>query len=377
MFFEKIKNRIQTYQRYFLFQQQVQKKEKLVGDSSKKVFFNFKTIGTNPYQFALISSFSDAGYQIFLKDNAIWIGNLGNVAKLLSQLPNLELCSKVQDSKDFFYISDTISPFDQKIWKKMFFLNYDSFRANPEDYQKMLMMPYPMHPNNCGAAKHEKILHYRKHKAQMRIFFSGNQDKETYDKPIFSTFFKQLNRIEILKTIKSSLHKDEVFLITHNEDKILLDESYQNKFVLNEWGWSTKESSNIESRVRNENWLEQLSYADFFVGCPGVNQPLCHNIIEAMSVGTIPILEHFNHFSPPLEHQKNAIVFKGKDDLAEKVHEVLALPSDKVQEMKIQVIEYYEKYLAPKPFVQRLEGVDEYKSNLYIFAETVSHTFHK
>ena len=42
--------------------------------------------------------------------------------------------------------------------------------------------------------------------------------------------------------------------------------------------------------------------------------PMCHNIIESMAVGVIPITNYPEWFDPDLEHMKNCIVFDDQKD---------------------------------------------------------------
>jgi hypothetical protein len=375
MLLEKIKNRIRTYQAYFQFRKEIKKKAFEVSQNDKMVLFNFQSIGASPYQYALASFFADAGYHILLQNNVIWLGNLGYTAKLFLKFPKISIVSFVRDHQNIIYVSDYVSPLRSKNWQNSFFFNYNSFREDVFDYQKMLLMPYPMHPHNCGIEKYQEILVYRNHSKRMRIFFSGNQNPTIYDNPVLANLFKQLSRVKILNILRKNLSSQELFLIQKPEDKLVLEQSYQNKFVLNDWVWIENEqgSNNLESRVKNDDWLKQLSFSDFFMACPGINQPWCHNIIEAMSVGCIPILEYADGFVPVLEHQKNAIIFRGEQDLIEKVQYVLALSEQEIQAMRKQVIEYYENFLAPLSFIKKLEHLPKQSNDLYIFAEAVSH----
>jgi hypothetical protein len=49
--------------------------------------------------------------------------------------------------------------------------------------------------------------------------------------------------------------------------------------------------------VPQSKWLELLAATYFFIAMPGSSTPLCHNIIEAMSKSTIPVVQYNNFFS--------------------------------------------------------------------------------
>lgn len=82
---------------------------------------------------------------------------------------------------------------------------------------------------------------------------------------------------------------------------------------------------------------------------------MCHNVIEAMSVGTIPIINYPEWLDPSLADMVNCIVFDDKIDLIIKINLVLNLDKEKINEMKASVIEYYQNNLDPVAFVDRLE----------------------
>lgn len=52
-----------------------------------------------------------------------------------------------------------------------------------------------------------------------------------------------------------------------------------------------------------------LASADFFLCQPGEIMPQCHNIVEAMAVGTIPLTNYPDWLSPPLVDGREALVF--------------------------------------------------------------------
>lgn len=82
--------------------------------------------------------------------------------------------------------------------------------------------------------------------------------------------------------------------------------------------------------------------------------PMCHNAIEAMAVGTIPLLEYPEYFHPPLQTGVNCIAFQGQSNLLEQVKRIKNMSREEVYQLRKAVISYYEKYLAPSAWVERL-----------------------
>jgi len=58
----------------------------------------------------------------------------------------------------------------------------------------------------------------------------------------------------------------------------------------------------IDSRkvwIPVDRWLEVLSAFDCFIATPGYCMPHAHNLMEAVAVGTVPILQYHRHLHPP------------------------------------------------------------------------------
>ena len=87
--------------------------------------------------------------------------------------------------------------------------------------------------------------------------------------------------------------------------------------------------------------------------------PMCHNVVEAMAVGTIPLIDYPEWLHPRLEHLTNCIAFDGKEDLVAKMRLALSMPTSKVAEMRANVAAYYSAYLQPEVAVERIEARPE------------------
>jgi hypothetical protein len=92
-----------------------------------------------------------------------------------------------------------------------------------------------------------------------------------------------------------------------------------------------------------------LAKFNYFLACPGVTMPYAHNIIEAMSVGCIPIIqkEYATMFFPALENEINAIIFSGLSELVSRIKFALNLPESQIGFMRREVTKYYNNQLTP------------------------------
>src|SRR5205823_2507023 len=57
------------------------------------------------------------------------------------------------------------------------------------------------------------------------------------------------------------------------------------------------------------DYLRFIGACDFFLAPPGCAMPLSHNLIEAMSLGAIPILNYGDYLDPPLRDGVDCLAF--------------------------------------------------------------------
>jgi len=108
-------------------------------------------------------------------------------------------------------------------------------------------------------------------------------------------------------------------------------------------------------RILQAQWFHVLGQAETFLAPPGVRHPLSHNIVEAMAVGTIPVTNYPEWFHPPLEEDVHCFTFRSRDDLLKRLTLIRDMPSKRLEEMRQAVLAYYDEYLDPARFVQKLQ----------------------
>ena len=100
--------------------------------------------------------------------------------------------------------------------------------------------------------------------------------------------------------------------------------------------------------------------------------PLCHNVIEAMSVGTIPVIqkEYAEVMYPNLKNGFNAVVFNDLQHMEKLLlDEIFQFKKDVLVEMRMNVLEYYQKFLTPKNVVKEINNTLEKGEMIYLLAE--------
>lgn len=310
------------------------------------VFFNLRSVLAEPYYINLLFVFTVAGgYETVIKHNIKFLSSFDKYAKPLIKL------AKVGFSKP----TNSITITDSRIEPGSIYINpnYYGYVLDKNRRQDQFLFPYLMHPHHYISGEYLKASLYRKTKRTIKAYFSGNQDREAYSNPIVTNIFKKFTRHHLISILEESLNENHLGytsnLVNTKSEKI-------NKLIINKWTWSHSKVQSLDARIQDNSWLQTLSNSDFFLAASGITMPLCFNIIEAMSVGTIPILQHPEHLYPPLAHMENAIVFMDEKDLIEKIKLVLLMPEEEIAVLRNNVAAYYDQYLAPEAIIDNFNA---------------------
>lgn len=205
------------------------------------------------------------------------------------------------------------------------------------------VFPYPMHPLVYDSANLDELRQRRKTPTHPRVFFSGNANHK-YDNRALESKFGVTSRAKVIAALRADFKTSPLPHPNKQADlDALLDASAAGAVVIND---------SRQCRIPNERWLETLSRFDYFLCCPGVSHPCCHNAIEAMCVGTIPIIEFPELFSPPLKNDVNAICFRGLNGLSEAFERALDMSAAQREKMSRQVVRYYQDHLCIRRFTE-------------------------
>jgi hypothetical protein len=315
--------------------------------------------------FYALNIFSRNGYHIYLFDNLDFekLEKERPYIRLVESIDNLAMIRDIpEDTANMIYLYDREDKqcASREWWKKLqirfdIFSSYfwSSFtRSDP------VFMPYPMHPLLYTNELDSRLESGRKQDRSMRIFFSG--DTEGYRRNRIHYPESKLTRSEIINTVLE-MGGDTLVTLTDSEShERLLHGEYKNKFVL---------ADNSSYRIDSGEWLETIAKSDFFLCPPGYVMPMCHNVTEAMAVGTIPVINYPEWMTPGLVDMENCIAFSSREELVSKIRLVLELGNEKIYDLRSSVIDYYRKYLDPASFIDRLESRPEKKIPLLMITD--------
>jgi hypothetical protein len=330
--------------------------------NDKKLYENDQSNARHIY--LILNAFSEAGYTVFIDRKLNFRDYLrsGRYIQLIYTIDNLKVLPEPPaDTEGIIYAFDGVDKAMLSLrWKKLAFVNI--FKPPLCKVGKLINIPFFMHPLIYFFKQHRRLGQFRDKKRKLRVFFGGNTDKLYYtDAELrrqgqmtrFEALNALINRYSGVKSLKSS--KDFTELSGNNK--------YKNEC----WILCTDKTQQIASF----DWLNKISFSDFFLCFSGAGLPMCHNAIEAMAVGTIPVISYFDWFDPPLEHKKNAIVYSSAEDLLRKIEEILKMGPDEIKEVRRNVADYYDKNLSPQSFVSRFESSADKINTLILFPHLV------
>lgn len=190
------------------------------------------------------------------------------------------------------------------------------------------------------------------------IFCYGNFDRNAY-LDIKKTYFKVISRTEIYNSLKD---RNDFVAISSSKDLENKGNLLDKKLV-----FALRENYQVQMK----DIRPHLSLFNFYFCCPGVVMPLCHNVAEAMSVGTIPIIEkeYAEVMYPNLEHQKNALIFDDFNDLEKLFNEIFTLPQKQIDLIRENVLSYYKEFLSPEGMIKNLNHSIAKGEKIYLQAE--------
>lgn len=245
--------------------------------------------------------------------------NLFILAKWFSKIDNLYLESpfkKIKIFRRFSYKKNTDFKIDYN-----YNLVYDNIAYMTN------VVPYIMHPQNYQTLTNR---HAKKH---IGIIISGNFDEKIYNDPTLKKRYGLINRSEIYNKI-ISLQDTKQITGTELIERYKSD-TYLNNTVLMKWQLGA---------IPSPQWRYYLSASKFLFCAPGMTMPLCHNVIEALSVGTVPIINYKDWLNPSLEDGVNCIVYSTVDSIPIAIERALSLNKENYEKMQENCLKYFSEF---------------------------------
>jgi hypothetical protein len=286
------------------------------------------------YSYTLTKYFELEGYQVYMRPNASFLLSLGdNYARLILQ-ENKTWFSAKKPKHAIAAFSDR-----EKGNPDLKFISNDYFSSIYKKDETAYHIPIGLHPNMYRKGTWNTPITPSERTAS--VFFAGNFDELEYKRLEAENKFKMMDRVRI-GTLIRSLPNCRVPKTTE-------------ELMGNRHAGTIDIVDKANFTVPSNTLRQTIAKYYYFLACPGVAMPLSHNVYEAMSAGTIPIIHkaYAAMFSPALEHRINAF-FYDDDTLLDAMKEALQLPVELLQQMVLNVESYYANHLTPHAIVGEL-----------------------
>jgi hypothetical protein len=292
------------------------------------------------YCFSLVRDLIDAGYFPVFTARRATLSTFGTSRmKSLLLTERLGVVRSLDELREPYFLITDAAAAAQPNATRVVRVDYEQRLCRTEDE---LAFPVFVHPQIT--VKTRLPLSYQVEDGRpARIFFGGNTEQGKYDKDIIRDVYQMLSRREMLAETIAAMAPETIH--RPQDAAVWLASAEFHSFVLCE---------TRHCKIPQERWLEALAKADFFLACPGVGMPLCHNLIEALAAGAVPILQYADYLPPPLRHGVNCLAFSDAAGLRETIGTVLTMSQEDIRAMRANVRLYYDEFLAPGCFAKRL-----------------------
>ncbi len=223
-------------------------------------------------------------------------------------------------------------------WRAVLNIEFDLSRSR-EEFTNPMYVPYPDRSVGWLTGEIEKNRNLRK---PIRVLFSGAY--RGYGDRGIKRFLGKMERDEVVevfqkfpgtRVIESKADLDAV-LEAENDDAFCC-------FV-----------NTDKFRIPQEDWFSVLGRTQVFLCPPGVVQPVCHNAVEAMAVGAVPLINYSEWFHPRLTPDVNCLAFSDKAELTIKLERLMTIDNRSLLSLSRAATAYYDNYLDPEVFAGKL-----------------------
>ena len=310
-------------------------------------FFDFK--GTQidyvggRYLYYLVQDVISAGYHPIYINNFRFLHTLPYkpFKKLLLQDSFGVRSKKAKLPENSIYFSD------QNIKHKSASKNINvSFELKRPENSNELQLPFAFFPTLLK--QEESILYLGQNNSRSKhIFFGGKADPRSHDKAGIKEKYGLITRTAAIQAIEQKI-----------KENFLPAEALHLHYK-------------PEDRIQTADWMPTMADSEFFIALPGVTMPLCHNLIEALAVGTIPILQYPDYLDPGLKDGYNCLVYNNSEDLIGVIKKALSLSEEIKTQLSKNAKDYYKEHLKLGQFTNRILNLRTTDLTIYINANRV------
>lgn len=327
--------------------------------SEKSLIVCIRDFRHGRYGYLLVSYFAQAGYRIYFYRSLAFLSRLYGYDRAVFQLPGVGLFRRsifrAGNVIDFLGLNAREFQPSGLNFAKRYIIDLDYF--NPTLLPGVMRIPYHIHP-----LMQQHPFKPEANKQRHRILMYGQPDLE-WSPELIQDHFGLLPRSEVFSYLSSGAFEWVRPVDYAALERFLAEPIDQPMACL------------IDSRncwIPAAQWLRVLSAFDFFVATPGVSMPHSHNMIEAMSVGTIPVTQYGRHLHPPLTDGLDCVAFSDLTDLDKILDKLMMMDPEVIARLRSGVTNYFSHHIDPKHVVSGWCNMEAKELHLFFNAEEAS-----
>lgn len=297
------------------------------------VLFDLRTNPWHRYLHILIIFFQKSGYRVLLRHRfgaiACWGAN-----DLFKRSPDFHLVFTSRVPKDCLVITQGAAG------QNKLHLTAD-YHDLPGESREGYRVPMPLVDSQYMRTDQWHRAVDPMPERERGVFFFGNMDASAYDRTAELRTFGCFTRTHVIQLLQERLAQHVRF----PADRSLIAVEADRYVVLMDRG---------RSYIPPQELLSTLRRFDFFLALSGVVMPLCHNVVEAMCAGCVPILQYPHLMSPPLQHGVNCLSYSTEEELLSILERIPLMKKEEVAILRRNVCDHYDRYLTPEKVVARI-----------------------
>jgi len=311
-------------------------KSKRETKNQQRIYLSFQHLGNTNYYCAIAIRLAQAGYAVYLLHNHRFIIDCYDPirGRVMLKFPGIYLKFGVPASRSKHFLVHDNQPTNLD-WKHVVKLSANSLPVlfNERELKEgEYVYPFDIHLRQFDSEK----LFDDTIKRRIAVGFVGNLREEMYTKTAISSFFNLVERTEAINNIRD--HFKDTVTIPESADGYIGSKTIQ--LLIGGFGHSHIPSSHPR------NYLRFLSECDFFIALPGVNIPFCHNLIESMMCGCIPIIQYGKFMPVPLKNDVNCLAYDSIPSLLSIIKRAIQMDTKEKLMLRNGVKEYYTQHLS-------------------------------
>jgi hypothetical protein len=227
-------------------------------------------------------------------------------------------------------------------------IDYDYF--NPASPNGTLVAPFFLHPHYYASGLYRTLPGLRDERRDVRLFFAGTSNPTAYTRSFASGLFPIMDRSAVLAAVQEDF-RSETLVVRRREDAGRIARSGKPiVLVLTD----RTEDTLAKHLLGPRQYLRLLAGSAFSLCPPGWIMPFSHNLIEAMAVGTVPVLSYETLLDPPLVPRENCLSFRDRDELRSAIRLTLSANDAEISDLRAATARRYDQSLSVGAFAARL-----------------------